>query len=108
MARPPATTTAGGSPAIHLSPTRASGPGRRPPSRLGEPIAHAEDGLDVPGADLAADVLDVRIDRTLVRLERHSAHGVQQLRSREHAPRLAGHRGGELELRPGEVRGAAA
>ena len=46
--------------------------------------------------DLAADVLDVGVDRSLVRLERHALDGVEQLRPREDPPRLAR----ELEQQP--------
>ena len=38
------------------------------------------------------------VDRALVRLEGHAAHGIQQLRACEHPPRLAGHRRDDLEL----------
>src|SRR2546430_5001723 len=76
-------------------------------SRLGEAIADAEDGLDVLLADLLADVLDVCVDRTLVRLKGNAAYRVQQLRSREHSTGLSGHRGHDLELALGQIDPAA-
>src|SRR5438093_13226349 len=90
-ARPPATTE------VAASPLR----------RLGEAVADAEHSLDIAGADLAADVLDVCVDRSLVRLECHASHGVQELGAREHPARLAGHRGNDLELALGQVDTAA-
>ena len=83
------------------APARAAAPSpaRRPadpsarPDRasrlgLGEAISHAEDGLDVArgariGLELAPDVLHVRVDRPLVRLERHAVDRVEQLGARE-------------------------
>src|SRR5205809_8139123 len=75
--------------------------------RLGEAIADAEDGLDVLLSDLLADVLDVCVDRTLVRLKGNAAYGVQQLRSGEHSTGLSGHRGHDLELALGQIDPAA-
>src|SRR5438093_4294423 len=48
--------------------------------------------------ELASDVLHVRVDRSLVRLERDTVCGVEQLRAREHTTGLPRHRGHELEL----------
>src|SRR5215510_4622770 len=96
--RPPATTTDGAwSPATRSSPNPASGLGRRPLSRFGEPITDAEDRFDVARTDLPPDVLDVRVDCPLVRLERHAAHCVEELRAREHPARLTGHQGDDLK-----------
>src|SRR5205807_2141555 len=96
-ARLPATTMAAASlQATRSDPSLSSGPGLRLPScrnRFGEAVTHAEHGLDVVRTDLAADVLDVRVDRALVRLDRHSSHRVEQLRSRKHPSRLARHQG---------------
>src|SRR4051794_15919861 len=66
-------------------------------------VAHAVDRLHEARSrgvrfELAPDVLDVRIDRALVALERDAMDGVEQLRTGEHAPRLTGHRHEELEL----------
>src|SRR5450759_2603477 len=85
MARLPATKGAGG---VAADPSRASSLWR-----LGEPVSDAEDGQQVPRPsrvrlDLFPDVLDVRVDCALVRLESDPAHGVEQLRPREHAARL--------------------
>src|SRR5438105_2316936 len=111
MARRPATTPGGASwPATRSGPSLASGLGRRLPSllgRLGEAIAHAEHRLDVLLADLLADVLDVGVDRALVRLEGHTPHRIEQLGSREHAARLTRHQSHDLELALGQVDAAA-
>ena len=48
----------------------------------------------------------MRINGPLVRLERYAAYGVEQLRPREHATRLARERREELELGRREVDGA--
>src|SRR6266576_3406140 len=100
MVRLPATRVGGGPAA---GPSAASSR-----SRFGEPVADAEHGLDVLSTDLLADVLDVRVDRALVRLEGDTAYGVQELRPGEYAARLAGHRGHDLELALGQIDAAAA
>src|SRR5437899_12355906 len=71
--RPQATTAAGG---------RAVVPSRGLGSFFGrfcEAVADAEHRLDVLLPDLLPDVLDVGIDRALVRLERDASDCVQQL-----------------------------
>src|ERR671937_479308 len=75
---------------------------------FGEPIADAENRFDVRRADLAADVLDVRVDRPLIRFKRDSAHGVEELGAREHAARLARQQSHDLELAFRQVDAAAA
>ena len=61
----------------------AGRPGRSRPL-VREPVANALDGQDVAGLawvglELAADVLDVRVDCPLVRLERDAVDGVEEL-----------------------------
>ena len=78
------------------------------PHDSAHPIADAVDGLDIPrvariGLDLAADVLDVRVDGALERLDVGAAHGVEQLGAREHAAGLPRQRGQQLELRRREI-----
>jgi hypothetical protein len=65
---------------------RADLPGRPGHSRplVREPVAHAIDGQDIAGLarvglELAADVLDVRVDCPLVRLECDAVDGVEKL-----------------------------
>jgi len=53
--------------------------------------------------ELATDVLHVRVDRALVRLERDAVHGVEQLRPGEDPAGLPGERGEQLELGRREV-----
>ncbi len=53
--------------------------------------------------ELAADVLDVGVDRALVRLEGDAVDLVQQLRAREDPPGLAGHGRQERELGGGQL-----
>src|SRR5438045_478501 len=48
--------------------------------------------------DLAPQILDVRIDRALERLDRLAPNRIEQLRAGEHAPRLPCQRGEQLEL----------
>jgi hypothetical protein len=72
-----------------------------------EPVPDAEHGLQMPrGAwillDLATDVLDVRIDGSLVRFDGDPVDGIEQLGAREHATRLARHMQQELELGCGQ------
>ena len=79
---------------------------RRPAVR--HAVADAVDGEEVPrrarvGLDLAADVLDVGVDRPLVRLEGHAVDRVEQLRAREDAPGLARQRRQQLELGGGQL-----
>src|SRR5687767_11617983 len=55
---------------------------------VGESVADAIDGLNVSGRaavrlELPAQVLDVRVDRSFIRLEGHAANGFQQLRASE-------------------------
>src|SRR5260370_10736183 len=49
--------------------------------------------------DLSPDVLDVSVDRPLVRLECHPSHSVQQLPPREYPSRLPRHGSHHLKLR---------
>src|SRR6266542_2726770 len=75
---------------------------------VGEAVAHAEDGEQIARRvrlrlELATDVLHMGVDRALVRLEGDAMHRIEELGAREHASRLAGHRGEELELRRGEL-----
>src|SRR4029453_1210719 len=74
---------------------RRPGPRRR--SCIGEPIADAVDRHDVPGGarcgfDLPTEVLHVGVDRSLVGLDRHTVHGIEQLCARENGAGVA--RGG--------------
>src|SRR5712691_1631503 len=86
--------------------------GARPSSRVGSLVAHAVDGEDVARVarvrlELAAQVLDVRVDGAVEALTRLAAHGVEELRAREDAAGMPGQRGQELELRGREVDGGA-
>src|SRR5205809_8014106 len=68
-----------------------------------EPVSHAEHRQQVAWIvrirlDLAAQILDVRVDGALVGLERHAANRTQQLGPAEDAPRLACHGRQQLEL----------
>src|SRR5690348_6745070 len=81
-ADPPATTADAG-------PEAAPSGGSLRRRRFGEAVPDSENRQQVARRarvrlDLAADVLDVSVDGALVRLERHAAHGIQQLRAREH------------------------
>src|SRR5882672_10063948 len=74
--------------------------------RLGESVADTEDGEDESGRsriglDLLPHVLDVGVNRPLIRLEGDAADSVQELSACEHPARLARHRRHELELGPG-------
>src|SRR2546421_13000957 len=100
MVRLPATTAGDGLAAV---PSVASSR-----CRLGEAVADTEHRLDVLRSYLLADIFDVRVDRALVRLKRDPAHCVQQLRPSEHAARLAGHCGHDLELTLGQIHALAA
>src|SRR5207244_5392114 len=80
---------------------------------LGEAVPDAKNRQQVArrprvGLDLAADVLDVGVDRALVRLERHAAHRIQQLRAREHAARLPRQGREPLKLGRGQITPPAA
>src|SRR5581483_12121485 len=97
-ARSPATTAAchprGASTAADGA--RGDGAVSDPRRSLGDPVADAEDGLQVArrvrvGLDLAADVLDVRVDGALVGLHRDAVDGVEELRPGEHPTGLARH-----------------
>src|SRR5438309_11430307 len=79
-------TTAGGDPAV--VPSRGLGSFF---GRFSEAVADAEHRLDVLLPDLLPDVLDVSVDRALVRLERNASDRVQQLCAGEHPAGLAGH-----------------
>src|SRR5438552_3158701 len=101
-ARLPATTAAGGPALVSI---------RGPDSFLGrfrEPVADAEYRLDVLLPDLLPDVLDVRVDRALIRLERHAAHRVQKLSPGEDPARLPRHQGHDLKLALRQIDAAAA
>src|SRR6266700_1006517 len=110
-ARPRATTAAGASlPATRSSPSAASGLDRPPLSsqcRLGESVADAEHRLDVLRSDLAPDVLDVRVDRALIRLECQAANHVQELRASENPTRLPRHHRDDLKLAPRQIHAPA-
>src|SRR5438067_8771445 len=100
-ADPPATTAGACGAAV---PSAASALHRR----LCEPVADTEDGLQVArraglGFDLAADVLDVRVNRAFIGLEGHAPHRVQQLPARENATRLAGQGCKQLEFGLGQI-----
>src|SRR5438874_8773639 len=71
--------------------------------RFSETVADAEHRLDVLLPDLLPDVLDVGVDRALVRLERDASHGVQQLRARENTARLPSHQRHDLKLSFGQI-----
>src|SRR5438132_2353058 len=91
---------------------RAGRTGRASLVGLREPVADAIDRLEVAGRrrqglDLPADVLHVRVDGALVRLERDAADRLEQLGAREDAAGLGGKRGEELELRRRELDGPA-
>src|SRR6185503_18173698 len=80
--------------------------------RLGDAIADAVHGLDEARPrgvrlELAADVLDVRVDGALVALEGHAVHRVEKLGAGEDAAGLSGHRHEDLELGRGQVHRAA-
>src|SRR2546421_3498354 len=92
-------------------PSLGVAPARPPLSslrRLGEAVAHAEHRLDVLLPDLFPDVLDVRVDRALVRLEGNASHGVEQLRTGENPARLPRHQSHDLKLAFGQIDTAAA
>src|SRR5207237_5287803 len=86
--------------------------GRRP-SWLGELVAdtvHRQDVARIAGVglDLAADVLDVRVNRALEGLDGVSAHRVEELRAREHASRMPRERRQQLKLRRRQLHGRTA
>src|SRR4029079_206005 len=86
---------------------------RAPSSIVRESIADAVDREDeawLTGVrlELAAQVLDVRVDRTFIALERDAVQRVEQLAPREDAPRLAREGREERELGRGQVDAAAA
>src|ERR1044072_137781 len=55
------------------------------------------------GLELAPHVLDGCVDGTVERFDFDAANGIEQLRAREHAARLARERGDELELGGGQI-----
>src|SRR5437867_9841031 len=70
---------------------------------LRKAVPDAEDGQHVArrvrlGLELATDVLHVRVDGSLIRLEGDAMDRVEELVSREDASRLASHRGKQLEF----------
>src|SRR5687767_9785051 len=78
--------------------------GVRSRALVGKPIADAVDGLDEPRrpslvAQLPSQILDVAVDRSLVRVERDPVNGVEELAAGEHAARLTDERYKDLELR---------
>jgi hypothetical protein len=102
--RPPATTAACVGVVV---PSRCSSGGW-----VGKPVADAEDGQNKSRRprvrlDLLSDVLDVSVDRTLVRLEGHASDSIQQLRTSEHPARLPRHRGQQLKLSLRQIDAAA-
>src|SRR2546430_17117101 len=86
-------TTAGGGQAV--DPSRGLGSFF---GRFSEAVADAEHRLDVLLPDILPDVLDVGVDRALVRLERNATHRVQQLCACEDSARLPRHQGHDLKL----------
>src|SRR5439155_14690702 len=96
-------TTAGGGRAV--VPSRGLGSFF---GRFSEAVADAEHRLDVLLPDLLPDVLDVCIDRALVRLERNAPHRVKQLRPGEDPAGLPRHQSHDLELALGQVHAPAA
>src|SRR5438094_10321623 len=69
----------------------------------GEPVPHAEHREQIAWIvrirlDLAAQVLDVRVDGALIGLERNPANRTQQLSAAEDTPWLAHHGRQQLEL----------
>src|SRR5205823_9623189 len=72
-------------------------------AKVREPIAHAEHREQIAWIvrirlDLAAQVLDVRVDGALIGLERNPANRTQQLSAAEDTPWLAHHGRQQLEL----------
>ena len=66
-------------------------------------VTHAVDCENVTrlariGLDLAADVLDVRVDGALIRFEGDAVQRIEQLPAREDAPRLARQCGEQLKF----------
>ena len=59
------------------------------------------------GLELAAQVLDVAVDRPLVRLQAEAVDGIEQLAPGEDAARLAGQRRQELEFGRRQLDGPA-
>src|SRR5204863_604833 len=103
-ARSPATTAA----ADARSPTV-----RRSLVQIREAVADPVDRKQIARSrgirlQLVPDVLDVRVDRALVRFECHAVHGIEELRPREDPTRFARHRGYELELRRRQLDDAVA
>src|SRR5438094_7483493 len=76
--------------------------------RFSDAVADAEHRLDVLLPNLLPDVLNVGVDRALVRLERNASDRVQQLRPREHTARLPRHQGHALELALRQIHAVAA
>src|SRR5437016_5873013 len=96
-------TTAGGG--------QAGVPSRGPGSffgRFSEAVADAKHRLDVLLPDLVPDVLDVGVDRALIRLERNASDLVQQLRARHYTARLPRHLRHDLEFALRQIHAAAA
>src|ERR1700737_3122033 len=106
--RPAATTVAVRDLATRAGPTRApSSPGGSRP-RVRESVSDAKHRQQVPGIvrvgfDLPPQVLDVRVDRALVRLKSDASNRAEKLRAAEDTAWLARHRGQQLELGRGEV-----
>src|SRR5260370_21893183 len=96
-ARPPATTAVFDTAARRASFRRG----------FGEAVAHPEHRLDVALPDLLPDVLDVGVDRALIRLEGHAAHSVERLGAREDPARFACPQIDELELALRQIHTAA-
>ena len=73
------------------------------PPVVGETVTHAVDGQHVArparvGLDLAAQVLDVRVDGALVRVEGDAVERVEELGTGEDPAGPCGHRGQQPEL----------
>ena len=100
-ARPPAPVGSGRGGRARYGPPASGSVTRR--LRFGQRVADAVDRQHVAGSghvrlELAAQVLDVPVDRPLVRLQAEAVDRVEQLPAREHAPGLAREGGEELEL----------
>src|SRR5262245_59752319 len=79
--------------------------GRGGSGRVAEAVPNAADGSREHGvrAELLAKRADVDVDRPLQNERIAAKRGIDQLRSREHSPRLADERFQEAEFAGGEV-----
>src|SRR5438093_12179052 len=81
--------------------------------RFSEAIAYAIHHLDVPWAvwvvfDLAAQVLDMRVDRAVIALEAVIVHALDQLGAGERPAWVPRQHGQQVELRSGKLHRRAA